>query len=106
MASGANDRRGFVQRIREARGAYRGPFSGEHVRQVVDAAGYSPMNDGEERAFVMFMKSGRKPVPINPSWQSIYCDDPVFNCLRRDLGLSRGTLRTRLNQARQGKPLT
>lgn len=100
MAGGANDRRGIVHRIREARRAYRGPFTGEHARLVVVEAGYVSLSISEQDAFLIFVKEGRRAIPINPSWTDIWDDDPIFRCLRRDLGLSRAELRTRLNQAR------
>lgn len=100
MSSGANDRRGIVQRLRDARRTYRGPFNGTHVKEVVCGAGYLPINEGETGAFLMCKKDGCKVVPINTDWEQIWDDDPTFRCLARDLGLSRGELRTRLNQAR------
>lgn len=100
MASGANDRRGIVRRVREARRAYRGPFTGKHVQRVVAEAGYATAYTNEQDEFLIFVKKGCRPVPVNPNWDAIWDDDPTFRCLRRDLGFSRGELRTRLNQAR------
>lgn len=101
MASGANDRRGLVQRIRDARRAYRGPFTGQHFVDVVSDADYAPAyDDGDGDAFLVFKKPGCRPIPINPDWDAIWDDDPIFRCLQRDLGLSRGELRIRLNRAR------
>lgn len=101
MSSGPNDRRGFVQRVRDARLAYKGPFTGQHVEEVVLAAGYGRDEPGED-ALLIFHKNGRRPVPVNPAWDWIWDDDPIFRCLQRDLGLTRGGLRIRLNEARQG----
>lgn len=100
MPSGANDRRGIARRIREARQAYKGPFTGEHVEQVVSEAGYTQAYDDEDGAFRVFKKTGCRPISINPSWAEIWDDDPTFRCLQRDLGFSRSKLRTCLNQAR------
>lgn len=102
MSSGANDRRGIVQRIQEARSAYGGPFTGVHVQRVLVGAGYTPAYDEDADTFLVFVKEGCQPVPVNPGWDGIRDDDPTFRCLRRDLGLSRGKLRTLLNQARDG----
>ncbi len=100
MASGANDRRGLVQRIRDARHAYKGPFTGKDVVQVVSGADYAPVYEDGSDAFLVFKKPGCRPIPINPDWDAIWDDDPIFRCLQRDLGLSRAELRIRLNQAR------
>lgn len=100
MSSGVNDRRGIVPRVREARRAYRGPFTGEHVKEVVTEAGYAPAYEDDGDAFLVFVKDGCRPIPVNPDWDEIWDNDPTFRCLRRDLGLSRGKLRTRLNEAR------
>jgi hypothetical protein len=100
VASGANDHRGIVHRVREARRAYRGPFTGKDVQKVVSNAGYSPAYETDAAEFLIFVKAGRRPVPVNPNWEAIWDDDPIFRCLRRDLGFSRGKLRTYLNQAR------
>jgi hypothetical protein len=48
----------------------------------------------------MYRRVGCKPVPVDVDWAEVYDDDPIFRCLRRDLGLSRSQLRTRLNQVR------
>lgn len=103
MASGANDRRGLVQRLREARMAYRGPFCGADVRKVVEDAGYESTEADEDDSFLMYRKDGCKPVPVNARWDTIYDDDPTFRCLRRDLGMSRAELRMLLNKARDGR---
>jgi len=31
-------------------------------------------------------------IPVDPEWPSIRAGDPVFNCLRRDLGVSAARL--------------
>ena len=100
MSSSANDRRGLVQRVKGARRAYRGPFTGAHVRKVVEDEGYTvvPVDDGE--SFLMYRKDGCQPVPVNARWEAIWDDDPTFRCLRRDLGFSRSKLSTRLNRVR------
>jgi hypothetical protein len=103
VASGANDRRGVAQRIRDARQAYRGPFTGEHVEQVVSGAGYGSAYDGDDDAFRVFRKDGCRPIPVNPDWTAIWDDDPIFRTIQRDLGFSRGTLRMLLNQARNSE---
>jgi hypothetical protein len=100
VPSGANDRRGIVRRIREARLAYKGPFTGKHVEKVVSDAGYTQAYGDDDDAFEVFKKPGCRPIPINPSWSDIWDDDPTFRCLQRDLGFSRGKLRICLNQAR------
>jgi hypothetical protein len=92
VLSGANDHRGIVRRVREARRAYRGPFTGEEVQRVVSAAGYTRPYEAGEDEFLIFEKDGCRPVPINPNWDEIWDDDPIFRCLRRDLGMSRGKL--------------
>ncbi len=99
MAGGANDRRGIAQRIRDARQAYRGPFTGEHVERVVSEAGYRPVDEANEDTFRIFRKNGFL-IPVNPDWRTIWDNDPTFRCLQRDLGISRRTLLTLLNQAR------
>lgn|GEM_PF-4028604 len=99
MASGANGR-GLVQRVKDARRAYRGPFSGLDIEQVVRDAGYLPAFE-EEEAFLIFRKAGCKPIPVNPEWREIWDDDPIFRCLQRDLKISRAKLCIRLNQARR-----
>lgn len=99
MGSGANDRRGFVQRIREARHESRGPFTGAHVCRVVEEEGYRAIEVDDE-SFLIYRKEGCKPVPVNRDWRLIWDRDPTFLCLQRDLGLSRSRLRTRLNEAR------
>jgi hypothetical protein len=101
VGGGANDRRGFVQRIREARFAYRGPFAGAHVQKVVEDEGYEAVDVGDGESFLMYHKDGCKPIPVNAAWEAIWDNDPIFRCLQRDLGFSRSTLRTRLNEARQ-----
>jgi hypothetical protein len=103
LASGANDRRGFAHRIRDARRAYRGPFCGADVKKVVEDEGYEAVQVDEEESFLVYRKDGCKPVAVNGSWEAIYDDDPTFRCLRRDLGFSRSKLRTRLNEARDGR---
>lgn len=100
MSSGANDRGGIVRRIREARRAYKGPFTGEHVEKVVSDAGYTTAYENDGDTFLVFTKRGCRPIPVNPAWSAIWDDDPTFRCLQRDLGFSRGKLRTHLNQAR------
>jgi hypothetical protein len=100
LASGANDRRGLVQRIKDARRAYRGPFTGADVQKVLEEEGYESAEVDDDESFLVFRKNGRRPVPLNTSWAAIYDDDPTFRCLRRDLGFSRSTLRIRLNRAR------
>lgn len=103
MASGANDRRGLVHRLREARQAYRGPFCGADVRRVVEGAGYEATDvDDGTTSFLIYRKDGCAPVPVNTSWDVIYDDDPTFRCLRRDLKMSRSELRMLLNKARDG----
>lgn len=99
-ASGADDRRGFVRRIRDARNAYKGPFTGAHVRKVVEDAGYNPANDEEKDAFLIFVKPGCGPIPVNPNWDGVWEDDPIFKCLRRDLRMSGRLLLMNLNRAR------
>lgn len=101
MTSGANDRRSIVHRVREARRAYRGPFTCEHIRKVLADAGYEPAHAHEADEFLVFVKHGCRPIPVNPTWKEIWDDDPIFRCLRRDLGFSPGRLRTHLNQARK-----
>jgi hypothetical protein len=100
VASGANDRRGFVQRIREARLAYRGPFCGDDVKKLVEDEGYESVDVDESESFLVYRKDGGKPVPVNADWTAIHDDDPTFRCLQRDLGFSRSKLRTLLNKAR------
>jgi hypothetical protein len=39
---------------------------------------------------------------INPSWDSIWANDPVFNCLARDMQLSRRALLRLLNEVHEG----
>lgn len=103
MASGAKDRRGLVQRLREARDSYRGPFSGEHVQAVVEDQGYEALEVNSDESFLVYRRDGRRPIPVNVDWQGIWDNDPTFRCIQRDLGMSRSTLRTRLNEARQGR---
>lgn len=93
--------RSFVQRVRDARQRYRGPFTGADVCALLTEEGYEVANDGEEGAFRIYRRQGCKPVPVDVDWPQIYDDDPIFRCLRRDLGLSRPKLRTRLNQMRR-----
>jgi hypothetical protein len=100
LSSGANDRRGFAQRIKEARRAYRGPFTGAHVQTVVEGEGYEAVTVDGSGSFLIYQKDGCKPVPVNADWEAIWDDDPTFRCLQRDLGFSRSKLRTRLNQVR------
>jgi hypothetical protein len=100
VSGGAGDRTSFVRGVREARRRYKGPFSGAHVCALLSEEGYVVANDGDEEAFRLYRKDGCKTVPVNESWTGIYDDDPIFNCLRRDLDLTRGKLRTRLNQIR------
>jgi hypothetical protein len=101
VAGGANDRRGgFVQRIREARRKSRGPFTGDHVCQVVEEEGYEAIDVDDGESFLIYRKDGCKPVPVNRDWRLIWDRDPIFLCLQRDLGFSRSQLRTRLNEAR------
>jgi hypothetical protein len=100
VSSGANDRHGFVQRIKEARRAYRGPFTGAHVQKVVEGEGYEAVGVDENESFLIYRKDGCKLVPVNIDWEAIWDDDPTFRCIQRDLGFSRPKLRTRLNQAR------
>jgi hypothetical protein len=88
-----------MQRIRDARRDYRGPFSGIDVSKVLEEAGYQAVKvDDEGESFVVYQKDGRKPVPVNTEWDAIYDDDAIFKCLERDLGLSRSSLRTLLNE--------
>lgn len=98
--AGTSDRRGFVQRVRDARRVYKGPFSGEHVEKVVVESGYRLANEGDVDAFRVFQKDGCRPIPINPGWAEIWVGDPVFRYLQRDLDLSRQQLLILLNQAR------
>lgn len=100
MGSGANDRGGFVQRLREARRESRGPFTGAHVCRVVEEEGYRAIEVYDEDSFLIYRKDGCKPVPVNKDRRLIWDRDPTFLCLQRDLGLSRSQLRTRLNEAR------
>jgi hypothetical protein len=100
MGSGANDRPGFVQRIREARHQSRGPFTGAHVCQVLEEEGYRTIDVDDDESFRLYCKEGCKPVPVNRGWRLIWDRDPTFLCLQRDLGFSRSRLRTRLNEAR------
>jgi hypothetical protein len=99
VGSGANDRPGFVQRIREARRGSRGPFTGAHVCRVFEEEGYEAV-EVDDDSFLMYRKDGCKPVPVNRGWRLVWDKDPTFRCLQRDLGLSRSQLRTRLNEAR------
>lgn len=100
MSGGAGDR-SFVQRVRDARRRYRGPFTGADVCALLVEEGYEVANDGDSRAFRIYQRNGCKPVPVDAGWPQIYDDDAIFRCLRRDLGFSRAQLRTRLNQVRQ-----
>ena len=100
MGSGANDRRGFVRRIREARRESRGPFTGVHVCQVVEEEGYEALEVDDGESFLIYRKAGCQPVAVNRDWRMIWDRDPTFLCLQRDLGFSRSQLRTRLNEAR------
>jgi hypothetical protein len=36
-------------------------------------------------------------VPVNPEWEQFYEGDAIFNCLQRDLGISRQELSRRLS---------
>ena len=101
--SGANDRRGLGRRIRDARRAYRGPFSGLDVKAVLEEEGYKAVDVDEADSFLIFQKDGCKPVPINVEWTGIYDDHAIFRCIRRDLGFTRSQLRIRLNQARNDR---
>lgn len=101
MASGANDRRGLVQSIREARRAYRGPFNGADIRIAVEGEGYEALNVDEDESFLVYRKDGCKPIPVNADWEAVWDNDPTFRCLQRDLGLSRSRLLRRLNEARR-----
>lgn len=100
MSSGANDRRGFAQRVKRARRAYRGPFTGAHVRKVVEDEGYEAVPVDGDESFLVYRKDGCQPVPVNAGWEAIWDDDPTFRCLQRDLGLSRSKLAARLNRVR------
>lgn len=102
MSSGANHG-GFVHRVRAARRAYRGPFNGADVQSVVEGQGYRSAYKRDENSFLVFVKDGALPIPVNPSWTGIWDDDPTFRCLRRDLGFSRSKLRTKLNEARNSE---
>jgi hypothetical protein len=103
-SAGSSDRRGrgMLRLLRRARADYDGPFTGQHVRELLEADGYEAMNFGEPEALAIFRKPDCHPVPIDVDCPAIYTGDPTFECLRRDLGLSRSALRTRLNQIRQG----
>jgi len=99
-ASGADDRRGFARRIQDARNAYKGPFTGAHVRKVVEDAGYAPANDEGKDEFLIFVRPGCCPIPVNPNWDGVWEGDPIFKCLRRDLRMSNRRLLMNLNRAR------
>jgi hypothetical protein len=101
-SGGSSDRRGMLQRLREARSAYKGPFTGRHVRELLEGGGYASLNFGEPESLVIYQKDGCQPVPFDVDCPAIYFGDATFECLRRDLGMTRATLRTRLNQVRQG----
>lgn len=101
MSGGAGDR-SFVQRVREARRRYRGPFTGADICALLVEEGYEIANDGDgdNGAFRLYWRVGSRPVPVDADWSTVYDNDPIFRCLRRDLGFSRAKLRTRLNQVR------
>jgi hypothetical protein len=98
--NGVDDRRGFVRRIQDARKAYKGPFTGAHVCEVVEDAGYKATNEANDDEFLIFVKEGQRAIPVNPSWESIWADDPIFKCISRDLGHSQRKLLMGLNRAR------
>lgn len=100
MASRGNDHRGFVFRVLEAKMAYKGPFTGRHVEAVLLEAGYSSAFEHDDDSLLIFAKEGCMPVPLNSDWDEMYDNHPTFRCLCRDLGMSRGQLRTRLNEVR------
>jgi hypothetical protein len=102
VASGANDRRGFVRRVLDARNKYRGPFCGKDIQRAVEAEGFEAVEIEDGGSFLIFTKDGCNPVPVNPDWEQIYDDDPTFRCIQRDLGISQARLRSLLNKARDG----
>jgi hypothetical protein len=99
-SNGADDRRGLVRGIRDARNAYKGPFTGAHVRKVIEDEGYEAVADEDKDEFLIFVKPGCAPIPVNPNWDQVWENDPVFKCLRRDLRMSHRLLLTNLNRAR------
>lgn len=101
MSSTGADRRGLAQRIEEARHAYRGPFTGTHIQALLENLGYVRADEEDREAFLVFKKDGCRLVPINPAWETVRDNDPIFRCLQRDLGMNRWQLRLRLNQMRK-----
>jgi hypothetical protein len=100
VANGGN-RRGFAQRLREARQSYpTGPFSAALICEVLEADGYKAL-DAAEDEFLVYVKEGCKAVPVNRGWPEIWADDPIFRATRRSIGISQKEMLMRLNRASQ-----
>lgn len=56
---------------------------------------------GEHGEFLEYSRDGCRGIPVNPDWDSIWADDPIFNCIRRDLGTSKRKLLEALNRAKR-----
>jgi hypothetical protein len=69
----------------------------------LERGGFAVAAHGSNEEFEIFEHPDGRVVPINPSWSEIAVNDPVFNCLKRDLQISARTLLRRLNEAQPSK---
>jgi hypothetical protein len=67
----------------------RGPFSGADAERLLVADGWTPEAPRSSDQLSVFRHPDRPGalVTINPAWEEFWEDDPIFNCLARDLGL-------------------
>jgi hypothetical protein len=70
-----------------------GPFTGRDAEWAAHRLGWklegNPQPD--EVHIWVHPPTGRK-TPINPDWPAIYVDDPIFNVLKSDFGVTRNRL--------------
>ena len=61
--------------------------------RVLREQGYTAEERSDRDEMLIFTRPDRsRVVPVDPEWQGIRADDPIFNCLRRDLDVSAGRL--------------
>jgi hypothetical protein len=92
-------RRGTSRRGRARRGSLPdGPYTGQDAERALKAKGYVCPVEARDDTFAVYVHPDTgDTVPVNPEWEFCY-GDAQFNCLCRDMRVSRRTLRGLLSR--------
>jgi len=69
------------------------------VRRVLEKAGFGVVAGGEANEFLIFGHPDGRVAMLDPAWDGIHVGGAIFNCLRRDLKVSKRALHRWLNDA-------